>query len=40
MSKPRTNTVVYKIVDRAGFYDIVVKFVNGIEVKRFKQLAR
>ncbi len=30
-------TVVYKIVDRTSYYDIIAKIVNGIEVKRFKQ---
>jgi hypothetical protein len=36
----RERNVVYKIVDRIGFYDIVAKFIDGIEVKRFKQFAR
>jgi hypothetical protein len=42
-NQPRTTTKVvrtnveYKIVDKIGFYDVVVKYVNGIEAKRFKQ---
>lgn len=30
------TNVEYKIVEKIGFYDIVVKYVNGIEAKRFK----
>jgi hypothetical protein len=30
------TNVEYKIVEKIGFYDIVVKYVNGIESKRFK----
>ncbi len=40
MNNPKTTTVIYRIVDRQGFYDVIAKIVNGIEVKRFKQLAR
>lgn len=31
--------VIYRIVDRIGYYDIIAKVVDGIEVKRFKKLA-
>jgi hypothetical protein len=45
-NQPATTTkivhtkVEYVTIDVVGFFDIIVKYVNGIEVKRFKQQNR
>ena len=32
--------IEFVTIDVVGFFDIIVKYVNGIEVKRFKQQNR
>lgn len=40
MPKRYTNTIIYKVIDVQGFFDIIGKFCNGKLISTYKQYNR
>lgn len=40
MGTRRTNTIIYKVIDVQGFFDIIGKFLDGKLIGTYKQYNR